>query len=582
MIKNIIGASMGLILFDYVIENVKIVNVLTNEIYKSDIGIKDGFIVNISDNLKNFDSKNRYDGKGKYAVPGYIDCHMHLESSMMIPSEFSSTVIPLGTVNVIADPHEIANVFGKKGVIAINDACSNIPLKVDLMAPSTVPSAPNFENSGAEITADDIAILFDEHNLAGLGEVMDFNGVVSQDSKMTSIIKAARDRKVIIDGHSSILKGQKLQAFIASGINSDHTIMTPEVVTEKLRNGMWVQIQDSFITPELIQFLNNFPVQDRIMIVTDDVSVGKLNNKGHLNYLLKKAVSYGLDPLKAIRYVTVNPASRMMKQYSGIISPGAIADVLLLDNLVDFTPSEVFIDGVLVSKNGKMLIKKVDSDFSSIDFNSINMNKTTSSDFIIRDDNNVNSKVSVNVIRQDGATTRTKHEVLECACNNGIIEQGNLMKMTVFNRYSGNNEHFSGLISNIGHFKGALATTYAHDCHNLVVYSSNDEDASLAANKLITSGGGIVAFLNGVEIGFLSLPIGGILSKEDKNNVFYKYNHIEKIVVEKMGLKHEAPLSFITLMALAVSPDIKLTDMGLLDVVGKKFIPIVNVFKGKN
>ena len=566
---------MGSIPYDLIIENVLIVNILTDEIYHSDIGIIDGYIVNISESLNGKQSKKRVDGNGKYAVPGYIDCHMHLESSMLKPSEFAKSIISLGTVSLVADPHEIANVLGKKGVIELQRICKTLPLTIDIMVPSTVPSAPGFENSGAEITSDDIEDLFDNYSFSGLGEVMDFNGVVESDPKMLSIIKAARERDKIIDGHSSILSGDKLQSFIASGITSDHTIMTPTSVLEKLRLGMWVQIQERFITQELMSFLNNFPVQDRIIIVTDDVPAGRLNKAGHLNGLLTKAVSYGLSPFKAIRYVTLNPATRMQKEHQGIIAPDAKADILLLNNLEDFTPSDVFIDGKLVAKNKKIMIDIPESKFDSFCFDTMNMKNIVTSDFnIFCKDRNCTS-VKVNVIEQDGKTTRTIKKIMQCDVKNGIVENNGLMKMSVFNRYSGNNEHYSCFISNVGKFKGALATTYSHDCHNLVVYSSNNEDATIASNKIISSGGGIVAVLDGEVIGFLPLPIAGLLSNENKEVVFSMYNEISDLAKNVMKLDHEAPLNFITLMALAVSPEIKLTNKGLLDVVNKKFIPVV-------
>jgi adenine deaminase len=574
-IESFVKASKGEISYDLIIENIRLVNVLTNEIYQSDIGIIDTHIVNISDSLQNKKSKKRIDGKGKYAIPGFIDCHMHLESSMLKPSEFAKAIISLGTLSLVADPHEIANVLGKKGIIELKKICKSIPLNIDIMIPSTVPSAPGYENSGAEIISDDIEDLFDNYSFSGLGEVMDFNGVVDGDLKMLSIISSARERNKIIDGHSSILSGDKLQSFISTGITSDHTIITVDTILEKLRLGMWVQIQERFITPDLMNFLENFPVQDRIIIVTDDVPAGKLNEFGHLNGLLKKAVSYGLSPLKAIRYVTLNPATRMQKMDQGIIAPGAKADILLLDNLEEFLPTDVFFDGKLIAKDGKILVDIVDSKFDDFCLHSMNMHPVTSDNFnIYCKDKNVNN-VKVNVIEQDNRTTHTVKKIITCPVKNGIVENDGLMKMTIFNRYSGNNEHSSCFISNVGKFKGALATTYAHDCHNLVIYSSNDEDATIAANKIITSGGGIVAVLDGDIIGFLPLPIAGLISNEKKEDVFSNYNEISKLATTVMGLSHEAPLNFITLMALAVSPEIKLTNKGLLDVVNKKFIPVV-------
>jgi adenine deaminase len=566
-----IRACMGEIPFDVAIYDVQLINVFTDEIYDVDIGIAEDRFAYIGKFKKEHTALKSIDGKRRFAAPGFIDSHMHLESSMMTPAAFAEAILPLGTTTVAADPHEIANVLGVDGVKMLCDQTRDLPLHVYIMAPSTIPSAPGFENSGAEITGKEVAEMLRLPGVHGLGEVMDFLGVIACDPKIMGVIEAAKKEGVLLDGHTPILKGKELAAFAASGIDCDHTYMDVEIVKEKLSLGMCVQIQERFFTKELMAYLNKCPVQNRIMLVTDDVPVSRLAANGHVNSLVKKAIALGLDPKKAYRYVTINAADRLRLFEQGAIAPGKRADLILLDSLEEALPSLVMSDGRVVAEQGSMKVSLNKRKFPEEAYHTMYMEPVSEKDFEIPCSG---SKALVNVIVQDGKTSRTHLEQKICQVEDGLLKQENLAKMMVFNRYKDNNNKSIALLGNLSGFKGALATTYAHDCHNLTVYGSNDRDLCIAANAVISAGGGVAAVQDGQVLCLIPLPIAGLLCEDDIKTLAEKFDVFNK-TCRNMELNHEEPLTFLTLMALAVSPSVKLTDMGIIDVTTKKFLPLI-------
>jgi adenine deaminase len=569
-----VQACMGRIPFDIAISNVQLINVLTDEIYDADIGIAGDRFAYIGKFQAEHKALKMIDGKRRFAAPGLIDSHMHIESSMMTPAAFAEAVLPLGTTSVAADPHEIANVLGVDGVKMLCDQAKNLPLHIYMMAPSTVPSAPGFEKSGAEITADEVTAMLSLPNVHGLGEVMDFFGVIAGDSKMMGVIAAAQSAGVLLDGHTPLLKGKELEAFVASGVDSDHTCMDVIIIQEKLRCGMYVQIQERFLTKELMAYLNSLTVQNRIMLVTDDVPVSRLAANGHLNSLVKKAIALGLDPLKAYRYATINAADRLRLYHQGAIAPGYKADLILLDSLTEASPSLVMSNGKVVAENGRIAVSLEPSKFPREAYQTMHIDPVDAQDFVIPCPS---PRALVNVIVHDGKTSRTKLEQTICQAKNGILEPGALVKMAVLNRYRDKHNRGIALLGNLSGFKGAIATTYAHDCHNLTIYASNDHDLCLAANTVVATGGGIAAVRDGQVLCSIPLPIAGIMSEDDLQTLAQKFSEFNRIV-KQMGLNHEEPLTFVTLMALAVSPNVKLTDLGIINVTTKTFLPLVSKY----
>ena len=564
---------MGRIPFDLLVLNVQLVNVLTAKIYPADIAIIDGEFAFIGKALPIHSAEAYFDAKGAFAVPGYIDSHMHIESSMMTPENFARAVVPMGTTTVAADPHEIANVLGERGVQLLADRSRGLPLHIHIMAPSTVPSAPGFETSAASVGPEEVTRMLSYPGVLGLGEVMDFNGVIAGDPTMLAIIAAAKRQGVLLDGHVPTLKGHQLQAFISSGIDADHTYMDPLIVEEKLQNGMAVQIQQRFFTKELMAYLNQAPVQDRIMLVTDDVPISRLAQYGHVDALLRHAVSLGLDPIKAVRYVTINAANRLRLYHKGAVAPGNAADLVLIDNLSSFDALSVFSDGRLVAQGKSMVISTEAEPFPPDTFKTMHLEPVTLSAFRIEAEGN---QALVTIMMQDGRTSRTTKSQVQLPVIDNTLQQESFMKMTIFERHTAQGRFSHGLIGNMEGFRGAIATSYAHDCHNLIVYSADDSDAVLAANTVIATQGGVAVVLDGVVLASIALPIAGLLCEEDMASIAAKFAAIDAAAHEQLHLNHEETLTFITLMPLAVSPEIKLTDKGLLDVMNKRFVPLIS------
>ncbi|MCI8513949.1 MAG: adenine deaminase [Lachnospiraceae bacterium] len=572
MVRKVVDAVMGREPFDTVIRNVQIVQVCSGEIIPGDIGIASGKVAFVGNLEEDCQAGEVIEGNGRYAVPGFLDSHMHLESSMMTPAHFAEAVLPKGTTAVAADPHEIGNVMGAEGVSLLCEMTRDLPLHVYMMAPSTIPSAPGFENSGADIRAEEVRRMLRFPGVIGLGEVMDFNGVADGDPRMMEIVQAALESGLLLDGHVPAFKGRRLQAFAASGIDCDHTYMDPEIAAEKLRYGMCVQIQERFLTSELMAYLERCPVQNRIMLVTDDVPLSRLASEGHLDSVVRKAIRLGLSPMKAIRYVTLNAADRLRLPRRGAIAPGRYADILLLDSLEEIRVSAVFSDGILVAKDGRMVRPLVSKPFPRSAYRTMKLAPLSEEDFKVRAKG---SRVLVNVIEQDGKTSRTELRQVWFPLRDGCLAMPEgIAKMAVFNRYGRTDGRQIGFLSNMGGFRGALATTYAHDCHNLIVYGSNEADMCKAANLLIECGGGVAAVRDGEVLSRIPLPIAGLLCEDPMPLLAEKFEGFVKAAKE-MGLNHGEVLTFITLMALAVSPKVKLTDAGLVDAVNKKFLPLI-------
>lgn len=572
---NLIKAALGRIPFDLVVTNVNLVNVFTGEIHPAAIGIKDKHIAYVDWESRKLSSHKYIDAEGRYAVPGLVDAHMHIESSMVTPVAFAEGVLPHGTTVVAADPHEIANVLGANGVKMLLDASRNLPLKVYMMIPSTVPSLPGMESSGAEIGPQDVVKMLGFPGIIGLGEVMDFWGVINLDEKITGVIEEVRSRGGLIEGHSPIFSGKELQAFIAAGVDSDHTIMDVDKVKEKLRLGMNVQIQEKFITPELMQYINTLPDPSNFILVTDDVTADRLMTKGHLDLLIKKAIKYGLDPMLAIQATTIRPARRLRLYKHGCIGPGRVADILLLSSLEDFVVDTVIADGEVVAQRGNMVKSFAYHEFPPEAYNTVKLKELSAEDFIIKADLN-HGTASVNAVAVNDINSRTCLEQVDVPILEGqlYIEAAGLATMAVFERHGKKGTRNLGVIKNLGNFEGAIATTYAHDCHNLVVIGTNAADMSLAANRLIRSGGGMAAVKDGKVLSVVELPIAGLLSDKRMQDVADEVTSFAE-TLKQMGINHREPVMLLTILALAVSPEVKITDLGMVDVANKKYVQLI-------
>ena len=564
--------------FDLLIENVMLVNVFNDSVLPACIGISGERIQYIGEAQASCKAADTIDGKGLYALPGFIDSHMHLESSMLPPQAFACRALECGTTMVAADPHEICNVLGPKGVCALMEAASGTPLKVLMLAPSTVPSAPGFEGSGCAVGPEEAAEMLDHPGIFGLGEVMDFNGVADGEEHILSVIRQARERGVMIDGHASVLTGERLQRFAAAGIDSDHTAANPEQLRERLSLGFCVQVQECNLSAGMVQAMNELPVSNRVCLVTDDVPLDKLMRQGQLNHVVARAIALGLEPMKAIRFATINAADRLRQYDAGAIVPGRLANIQLVRDLKVPKPELLVVEGKVILEGGRLNFTPRPCDLTALREHPMLVKEVREEDFFIPvAAKPADTGAKVNIIKYNGSGHRTQKVLRDLPLIDSqlgkTVDITGLFKVAVFNRY-GLDRHALALIDGMVELDGAIALTYGHDAHNLTVYGGDDGDMALAANTIRRMKGGMCAVQGGTVLARVPLPLGGLMSQEPAEVLS---GQVEAFLeaCRKIGLKYANPITFLTLMPLAVSPEMKCTDLGLIDVVNKRKIPLV-------
>ncbi len=563
-IENIINTAKGKLEADLVIKNANIINVLSEEIYVADVAIKDGIIAGIG---SGYNGKVEIDATGKYLSPSFIDGHVHIESSMLLPSEFAKMVVPSGTTTVISDPHEISNVIGLHGISFMREASKNLPLDVYMMLPSCVPASP-YETSGFELNAYDLSLLIDSDWVLGIAEMMNFPGVVNQDKEVISKLKLGLNKNKRIDGHAPYLTEKDLCAYVASGVSSDHECTNPTEAIEKLRLGMYIMVREGSAAKDLdalIPVLKDFPTR-KCIFVTDDRYPSALSE--HINMMVRRAVEKGVSPVKAIQMASINTAEYFGLKNLGAIAPAYKADILILDNLVDFKPSIVIKNGEIVAKNGEMVVDIEKKNLSSLR-GTVNIRWMEMDDLKIKAKSNKVKAIEVT----DGQL------VTKCVeANVNIDEEGyavsnieeDVLKILVIERHKASGNIGKGFVKGFGLKSGAIASTVAHDSHNMIVIGTNDDDMFKAIKELVKSQGGKVIVKDGEVISKLELPIAGLMSEESSDIVINKAEQLkngEKIV----GCKLAEPFMTMAFLSLSVIPEIKLTDKGLMDVLNCEF-----------
>ena len=563
-IENIINTAKGNLEADLVIKNANIINVLSEEIYVSDVAIKDGIIAGIGSGYK---GKVEIDATGKYLSPSFIDGHVHIESSMLLPSEFAKMVVPSGTTTVISDPHEISNVIGLHGISFMREASKNLPLDVYMMLPSCVPASP-YETSGFELNAYDLSLLIDSDWVLGIAEMMNFPGVVNQDKEVISKLKLGLNKNKRIDGHAPYLADKDLCAYVASGVSSDHECTNPSEAIEKLRLGMYIMVREGSAAKDLdalIPVLKDFPTR-KCIFVTDDRYPSALSE--HINMMVRRAVEKGVSPVKAVQMASINTAEYFGLKNLGAIAPAYKADILILDNLVDFKPSMVIKNGEIVAKNGEMVVDIEKKNLSSLR-GTVNIRWMEMDDLKIKAKSNKVKAIEVT----DGQL------VTKCVeANVNIDEEGyavsnieeDVLKILVIERHKASGNIGKGFVKGFGLKSGAIASTVAHDSHNMIVIGTNDDDMFKAIKELVKSQGGKVIVKDGEVVSKLELPIAGLMSEESSDIVIDKAEQLkngEKIV----GCSLTEPFMTMAFLSLSVIPEIKLTDKGLMDVLNCEF-----------
>lgn len=558
-IKRRIDIAAGREKPELVLKNAKIVNVFSHEIIEGDIAIDSGKIAGIG----SYEGIENIDIEGKYVSPGLIDGHVHIESSMASPSQFARAIVPRGTTTIIADPHEIANVKGLDGIRYILDSSEELPLNVYVMLPSSVPATP-FENSGAILDADELEKLINHERVLGLGELMNYVGVVSADKGIIDKLDIAEGK--IIDGHGPEIHGKSLNAYVAAGVRTEHECSTTEEMINRLRLGMYIQIRQGTAARNLETLVRAVSKENmrRCIFCTDDKHPEDILAGGHIDNNLRLAVKNGMDPISAIQMATINAAECYGLKNLGAIAPGLNADLVVFDNLKDFNAVKVLKDGKLVSDNKKALFEVKEYDYSNVT-DTVNIKDIDKISLELKLESDI-----VNIIRLLPYNLVTQKETRKVDVENGKFEFNknlDLLKLAVVERHHATGNIGLGLVEGFKLKNGAIATTVAHDSHNLIVIGDNDDDMQLAIKETAKVGGGITICSEGKILKTLPLPIAGLISNESMENVSEKLDEMHKIAYERLGVSKDIdPFMTLAFLALPVIPEIKLTDMGLFDV----------------
>lgn len=569
-----------------IIKNLKVYNSYFKKFIQGDVVINHGKFIHIGkDYEERLTSKNIIDGNNKYMIPGLIDIHMHIESSMTIPSEFSRATIKHGVTTVVADPHEIANVFGIQG---INEFIkSKEKLDIFYGIPSSVPSTSSIlETTGGKITVNEVKELLDYDNILCLGEVMNFKDLIEdENSSINQIINICKDKKIPLEGHCPKIEGVDLSLYIYRGVNGDHTQQTVVSIEEKIRNGMFIEMQHKSMTAENIKFLVENNLYEHFSLVTDDVMADKLT-KGHLNELVKEAVKLGMSIENAIYVSTYTPAKRMNLLDRGIIAPGKIADFILLEDIDNFNIYEVYKNGEVIFNKDKGLKEEYFTEKSKFDerfYNSVKLKPITKDNLLVKAPKNYENKVTCRTMKVMRNTTFTEEGEVTLNIVDNTLEwqHSNCALIAVFERYGKNNNIAFGLVEGEIIKEGAVATTWAHDHHNLMVMGRNLQDMVLAANEVISCNGGYVVANNNKIMAKLELPIGGIVSHEPIEVIGEKLGKVRQAMKE-LGYNHMNEIMSFSTLSLPVSPALKITDKGLIDVRNCSIIPLFKAHSKNN
>lgn len=557
--QRIIAVAAGREKADLVLKNAKYLNVFSNEFLCGDIAVANGLIAGVG----KYDGKTEIDVSGKLVLPGFIDAHIHLESSMVTPAEFAKAVVAHGTTTVITDPHEITNVMGIDGVEYMIQASQNLPIDVHFMMPSCVP-ATEIDESGAELDCKDIDLYLDNKKVLGLAEMMNYVGVINGDKNVLSKIVTSQAHHKKIDGHAPELSGNDLNAYIAAGVYSDHECSTFENALEKLRKGQFIMIREGTAAHNLKALMPLLTQQyySRCMFATDDKHPSDLLYGGHIDYIVKQALKNGADPIVALKTATHHAARYFLLNNKGAIASGYLADIVVVDNLEDFNVETVF-------KRGKLVFDGEVKDFSAptVDeklaekcFDTFHLDSVTPSSF------KVDGKL--------GLIGLVGGELLTCNLGTAdkIDVENDILKIACIERHKGTNHIGVGYVKGYSLKSGAVATSVAHDSHNIITVGCNDDDIAVAVNAIKDSKGGIAVVENGKIKALLELPIAGLMSDEPLTTVNEKLENAKSSAYELGADKSIDPFMTLSFLSLPVIPSLRITTKGVFDAENWKML----------
>lgn len=557
--QRIIAVAAGREKADLVLKNAKYLNVFSNEFLCGDIAVANGLIAGVG----KYDGKTEIDVSGKLVLPGFIDAHIHLESSMVTPAEFAKAVVAHGTTTVITDPHEITNVMGIDGVEYMIQASQNLPIDVHFMMPSCVP-ATEIDESGAELDCKDIDLYLDNKKVLGLAEMMNYVGVINGDKNVLSKIVTSQAHHKKIDGHAPELSGNDLNAYIAAGVYSDHECSTFENALEKLRKGQFIMIREGTAAHNLKALMPLLTQQyySRCMFATDDKHPSDLLYGGHIDYIVKQALKNGADPIVVLKTATHHAARYFLLNNKGAIASGYLADIVVVDNLEDFNVETVFKRGKLVfdGEVKDFSAPTVDEELAEKCFDTFHLDSVTPSSF------KVDGKLGL--IGLVGGELLTRN----LGTADKIDVENDILKIACIERHKGTNHIGVGYVKGYSLKSGAVATSVAHDSHNIITVGCNDDDIAVAVNAIKDSKGGIAVVENGKIKALLELPIAGLMSDEPLTTVNEKLENAKSSAYELGADKSIDPFMTLSFLSLPVIPSLRITTKGVFDAENWKML----------
>lgn len=557
--QRIIAVAAGREKADLVLKNAKYLNVFSNEFLCGDIAVANGLIAGVG----KYDGKTEIDVSGKLVLPGFIDAHIHLESSMVTPAEFAKAVVAHGTTTVITDPHEITNVMGIDGVEYMIQASQNLPIDVHFMMPSCVP-ATEIDESGAELDCKDIDLYLDNKKVLGLAEMMNYVGVINGDKNVLSKIVTSQAHHKKIDGHAPELSGNDLNAYIAAGVYSDHECSTFENALEKLRKGQFIMIIEGTAAHNLKALMPLLTQQyySRCMFATDDKHPSDLLYGGHIDYIVKQALKNGADPIVALKTATHHAARYFLLNNKGAIASGYLADIVVVNSLEDFNVETVFKRGKLVfdGEVKDFSAPTVDEELAEKCFDTFHLDSVTPSSF------KVDGKLGL--IGLVGGELLTRN----LGTADKIDVENDILKIACIERHKGTNHIGVGYVKGYSLKSGAVATSVAHDSHNIITVGCNDDDIAVAVNAIKDSKGGIAVVENGKIKALLELPIAGLMSDEPLTTVNEKLENAKLSAYELGADKSIDPFMTLSFLSLPVIPSLRITTKGVFDAENWKML----------
>jgi len=575
---------------DIVLYNGNVINVLTREIYQADVAIKGKYILVVG-NSEGLIGDNTLvvDVSGKFLSPGFIDSHMHFESSMLTVSEFSRLSIPSGTTTLVADPHEIGNALGSVGMKAMADEAGLVPNNVKLVVPALTPDCPSLETAGVDVNSKDMEDLLNYPNIIGIGELQGFSNAAhvyrNTPEIITDLVASTTYAKSIgkvVDGNAPELFGKELAAHIIAtgGTCSCHETTTKAECVEKLRQGVYVFMREGSTQRNMAECIRAITEEKcdsrRAILATDDMVAEDLEKLGHMNEIVKRTIAEGADPVEAIQMVTINPATYFKLEDRGALAPGKMADIAIISDLNNMVVDAVFIEGQLMAANGEMLIDIPKYTYPNSVKNSVRMNPISESDIQITAEG---SEVIGNVIGLIPDQNLSTSGEAPLKVKNGVVQPdvaNDVLPLICLERYGRNGNIGKSFCEGFGLTDGAIAESIAHDTHNMLVIGTNYKDMVTAVNRVIELGGGIAVVKGGRVLDDLALPVGGLITDElTGSEVSQKIIDLERVCKEQLGCKVHAPFMHLSFLGLSTSPKWKITDMGLVDVENFEILPPV-------